>query len=186
MKLDFAQKALTQTQGDLTTATFDGRDIILNGEVLPLEDKRRGLITHIIVLPGVTAIHEEGDDMVFSGCTSLSSINLPEGLGDIGNEAFAGCTILRSAAGLISIVKYLRFRCRVSRRVAVLASLARLSLELHARHAKRARRQAGEDAAAEEEEEEVVVDEQAGGLRGKLAFDAITSENVWRRILVFV
>ena len=84
---------------------------------------------------------------------------------------------------------------RANRRYAVLASLARRLLELHARQAKSASRQAGEDAAAaaaaeeeeeEEEEEVLVVKEQAGGLRGKLAFDAITSEDVWRYILEFV
>ena len=41
-------------------------------------------------------------------------------------------------------------------------------------------------AAMEEEEVVVVASEQAGGLRGKLAFDAITSEDVWRYMLEFV
>ena len=35
-------------------------------------------------------------------------------------------------------------------------------------------------------EEVVVVEEHAGGLRGNLAFDAITSEDVWRYMLEFV
>ena len=90
---------------------------------------------------------------------------------------------------LVSLAPAL-IRKRANRRYAVLASLARLTRELYARQAKRA----GEDAAAataaaameEEEEEVVVVEEQAGGLRGKLAFDAITSEDVWRYMLEFV
>ena len=36
------------------------------------------------------------------------------------------------------------------------------------------------------EEEAVVVEEQVGGFRGKLAFDAITSDDVWRYMLEFV
>ena len=96
---------------------------------------------------------------------------------------------------LVSLAPAL-IRKRANRRYAVLASLARLTRELYARQAKRARRQGGEDAAAaaaaaEEEvvvveEQVVVVEEQAGGLRGKLAFDAITSEDVWRYMLEFV
>ena len=98
---------------------------------------------------------------------------------------------------LVSLAPAL-IRKRASRRYAVLASLATRARELDARHAKSASRQAREDdaaaaaAAAVEEEEEVVlvgeeqvgvVEEQAGGLlRGDLAFDAITSEDVWRYI----
>ena len=134
----------------------------------------------------------------FAGCSSLSSVTLPEGITSILPSAFSACTLLEQrsvSAGHLSVESYLRFissRARsANRRYAVLASLARLTRELYARQAKRARRQGGEDAAAaaaaaEEEEEVVVVEEQAGGLRGKLAFDAITSEDVWRYMLEFV
>ena len=144
-----------------------------------------------ITLPeGITSIGVGA----FDGCSSLSSITLPEGITTIGEWAFNLCTLLEQrsvAAGHLSVELYLRFISSRARSVAVLASLARLRLELYARQAKRARRLAGEDAAAaaaEEEEEEVVVvvEEQAGVLRGKLAFDAITSEDVWRYMLEFV
>ena len=143
---------------------------------------------------GITSIGESA----FYGCSSLSSITLPEGITSIGGQAFQGCTLLEQrsvSAGHLSVESYLRFiSSRASRRYAVLASLARLTRELYKRQAKIASRQAGEDddaaaaaaAAVEEEEEVVVVEEQAGGLRGKLAFDAITSEDVWRYILEFV
>ena len=228
------------------TATYDGRVIRLNGEILERGDSRRRLVTNIIVLPGVTASpgggYGEGafyscsslssitlpesitsiGECAFNGCTSLSSITLPEGITSIGEHAFQGCSSLSSitlpegitsilpgafsgctllkqrsvSAGHISVESYLRFissRARsANRRYAVLASLARLTRELYARQAKRARRQGGEDAAAAAATaaaaaaEVVVVEEQAGGLRGKLAFDAITSEDVWRYMLEFV
>ena len=38
----------------------------------------------------------------------------------------------------------------------------------------------------EENEEEVVLEEQAGVLRGALAFDIIHSDDLWRHILEFV
>ena len=52
----------------LKTATYDGRKLRLNGEVLGLVDERRKLVAHIVVLPGVTAIH----DFAIYGCTSIS------------------------------------------------------------------------------------------------------------------
>ena len=84
MNLAYTQQVLAQQAQDLTTATYDGRDLKFNGEVLRIGDKRRELVTHILVLPGVTAIHGgvswyEG---AFYNCTSLSSITLPEGLRD--------------------------------------------------------------------------------------------------------
>ena len=108
-----------------------------------------------------------------------------------GSEAaFSGCTLLEQrsvAAGHLSVESYLRFISRrANRRYAVLASIARLSLELYASQVKRGRRQAGEDDAAAAALLLLVGEEQAGGLRGKLAFDAITSEDVWRYILEFV
>ena len=75
-----------------TAATYDGRDLKLNGRVLGPEDERRRLVTHVRVLPGVTAILERA----FYRCTSLSAIVLPKGLATIGVSAFAGCTSLSS------------------------------------------------------------------------------------------
>ena len=66
-------------------------------------------------------------------------------------------------------MSYLRFISDPSnRRNAVLASLASLRSELYARQAKRARHQAG--GVEEEVGDEEVLDEQAGVLRGALAF----------------
>ena len=218
-----------QEEDALTTATYDGRDLELNGKVLGQQDKRRGLVSHILLVPGVTAIHEwaycgftslssvnlpEGLTTIgewafcgctsltsvtlpeglttlgiaaFFGCTTLSSISLPEGLVTIGDDAFYGCTILEQrsrAAGHPSVEAYLRFVHRANRRYAVLASLARLRDELYARQAKRARHQQAEDDAVDVDEDEV--EEQAGVLRGVLAFDIIHSDDLWRHILEFV
>ena len=125
---------------------------------------------------------------------SLSSTSIPdEGLTTIGDHAFYGCTNLEQrsrAAGHPSVVSYLRFFNRASRRYAVLASLARLRDELYARQAKRARHQTDDDAEEEQEEEqeeeEVVLEEQAGVLNGESAFDIIHSDDLWRHILEFV
>ena len=87
--------------------------------------------------------------------------------------------------------RYTRFsRCGVYRRVAVLESLARLRSELYARQAKRATMQA-DDGEAEKKEDEDEEDEeqevqQAGVLRGALAFEMIHSDDLWRHILEFV
>ena len=208
----------------LKTATYDGRKLRLNGEVLGLVDERRKLVVHIVVLPGVTAIHDfaiygctsissvtlpegltEIGEEAFEDCTSLASVTLPEGLTKIGNVAFRDCSSLSSVAlpeGLTTIgnaafdgcTAYLRIFCRANRRYAVLASLARLRDELYARQAKRARHQAEDDDAVEEEEEEEEeeeleeeeLEEEAGVLRGELAFDVIHSDDLWRHILEFV
>ena len=89
----------------VTTATYDGRYLELNGEVLGhgREDERRKLVTHILVLPGVRVVSCVAG---FMYCTSLSSITLPEGLTSIGGSAFSGCTSLSSITlpeGLTSI-----------------------------------------------------------------------------------
>ena len=87
----------------------------------------------------------------------------------------------------MDVERFLRWRRRVPRqRYAVLASLARLRDELYARQAKRARL-AYDDAAEQEEEEDAVVpEEQAGVLRGALAFDIIHSDDLWRHVLEFL
>ena len=242
--------ALAAQEDALTTATYDGIELRLNGEALGHSNKRRNLVTRIHFLPfvtfgfgytslssinipkgrvmigdfafygctslfsvhlpkGVTTIGRwafngctflsltnlpegltEIEGSAFEGCTSLSLTNLPEGLITIGDQAFSGCTLLEQrslAAGHPNVVSYLRFiSSRANRRYAVLASLARLREELYARQAKRARHQTEEDDAVEEEALEVVLEEQAGVLRGTLAFDIIHSDDLWRHILEFV
>ena len=85
----------------------------------------------------------------------------------------------------MDVERFLRWRRRApNQRYAVLASLARLRLELYARQAKRARLAYAE--AAEEDEEEEVLKDQAGVLRGALAFDIIHSDDLWRHILEFL
>ena len=138
-----------------------------------------------VTLPaGLTTIGES----VFFGCRSLSSITFPDGLATIGVQAFCGCTILEQrsvAAGHQSVESYLRFiSSRANRRYTVITSLTRLRAELYARQAKRTRR-AGADEAVDNEEEQVEV-EQAGVLRGALAFEMIHSDDLWRHILEFV
>ena len=283
---------------DPNHAQYDGEELkrTSDGVVIDRNDQRRGLVTHIVVLAGVTVIHHEA----FSGCTSLTAIALPEGLTTLEYEAFWGCTSLSSIIlplglvtiggwafsrctslssvllpdGLITIGRYafysctslasidlpdglttigedafsectslssisipdsvstpcvvdeyvedddqkvssgvapnafdgctllsqlsaaksmdvelfLRWRRRVpNQRYAVLASLARLRLELYARQAKRARLAYDEAAEEEEEdEEEEVLEEQAGVLMGTLAFDIIHSDDLWRHILEFL
>ena len=71
-----------------------------------------------LTLPeGLTTIGQDA----FRDCTSLASVILPEGLATIEGGAFRGCTILEErsgAAGHPSVVSYLRFFCRASRRYA--------------------------------------------------------------------
>jgi hypothetical protein len=221
-------------------ATYDGKQLMINGEVIYHEDhERRALITHVDVNAGVKIIHSwafsrctalssivlpEGLSEIgykaFYGCTALSSILLPEGLASIGKWAFLGCTALSSisipesvpigrvspdafsgcamlselsSAKEMGVEQFLRWRRRAPRqRYAVLASLLRLRTELYARPTKRA-------AVAEERKEDEDGDGEGGGgegeeaqhgaaqgLEGKVAFDMITSSDVWRCILEFL
>ena len=115
--------------------------------------------------------------------------------GGVAPTAFDGCTLLSqlSAAKSMSVELFLRWRRRVPRqRYAVQAALLRLRTELYERQRKRARRVAeeavdgGEEEEKEEEEEEEEGQQEAQQLQGKLAFDMITSEDVWRHILEFL
>ena len=54
-------------------------------------DPYREHVTHITIPNGVTEI---GFD-AFSGCTGLTSITIPNGVTSIGNDAFHGCTELK-------------------------------------------------------------------------------------------
>ena len=84
----------------------------------------------------------------------------------------------------MSVEQFLRWRRRVpSQRYAVQAALLRLRTELYERQRKRARGAEEEDGGGEEEKEEG--QRGAQELQGKLAFDMITSEDVWRCILEF-
>jgi len=50
---------------------------------------------------------------VFGGCSSLTSVSLPDGLTQLGSYVFWGCSSLRSAAnsaGFSDVVSYLRDR----------------------------------------------------------------------------
>ena len=168
-------------------------------------------LTSVTLPEGLTTI----DIYTFSGCTSLSCISIPDSVSrvyttsldesddendedddqnvsyGVAPTAFNGCTLLSqlSAAKSMDVEQFLRWRRRVPRqRYAVVASLARLRDELYARQAKRARLDY-DDAAKEdeeEEEEEEVLEEQAGVLRGTLAFDIIHSDDLWRHILEFL
>ena len=68
-------------------------------------------LTDVIIAPnGVTNICEEA----FNGCTKLSSITIPEGVTNIEQNAFLGCTGLTSITlpdSLLSIESYIFQRC---------------------------------------------------------------------------
>ena len=109
-------------------------------------------------------------------------------------ETFSVCALLSelSSAKRMGVEQFLRWRRRAPRqRYAVLASLLRLRTELYARPTKRAA------VAQREEEEEKDAEEngegeggggqgEGGRLQGVLAFESITSADVWRYILEFV
>jgi hypothetical protein len=57
-------------------ATYDGKRIVIDGEVMDKDDERRELITHVAVNAGVKTIGKDA----FRDCTKLSSVVLPEGL----------------------------------------------------------------------------------------------------------
>ena len=134
------------------------------------------------------------------GCTSLSSFSIPSSVplvytprighedddedddactSGVAPDAFVGCTLLSQLGAAksttMSVEQFLRWRRRAPRqRYAVQAALLRLRTELYERRGK------------EEEEEEEEVEEgqhEAQELQGKLVFDMITSEDVWRHIL---
>ena len=93
-----------------------------------------------------------------------------------------------SAAKSTFVEQFLRWRRRAPRqRYAVQAALLRLRTELYERQRKRARVTKEVDGGEEEEEEEEEEGQhEAQELRGKLAFDMITSEDVWRHIQEFL
>ena len=91
------------------------------------------------------------------------------------------------------VEQFLRWRRRAPRqRYAVLASLLRLRTELYARPKKRAAGAEREEEDEEDADEDGREGEGGGGqgegrrLRGVLAFDSITSADVWRYILEFL
>jgi hypothetical protein len=90
---------------------------------------------------------------------------------------------------MMSVEQFLRWRRRAPhQRYAVLASLLRLRTELYARHEKTAGL-AGEEEGEEDgggEQGEEAQHGAAQGLEGKVAFDMITSSDVWRCILEFL
>ena len=81
---------------DQNHATYDGKQLrrASDGVVLGRNDGRRVLVTHVVVCPGVTAVHSSA----FSLCTALSSVSFPEGLITIQKAAFFGCTALTSVS----------------------------------------------------------------------------------------
>ena len=189
-------------------ATYDGQ-LKIDNEVIGDDDERRELITHVEVIAGVKIIHKEA----LSDCTALASVVLPEGLKEIVARAFYGCTALSSisvpdslpvngiqpdafsectllselsSAKRMDVEQFLRWRRRAPRqRYAVLASLLRLRTELYARPKKRAALEQ-EDAEEDGAEEGDGGQSDGGRLLGALAFDIITSDDVWRYILEFV
>ena len=216
---------------DTTHATYDGEQLRRASDGVAIrwdDERRRELITHIVVFPGVTAIPFEAfiyctsltsvtlhDGLTaigmwaFDGCTSLSSLSIPESVplvytetweddykpanlvnvSGVAPNAFKGCVLLSqlSAAKTMSVEQFLRWRRIVPRqRYAVQAALLRLRTELYERQRKRARRATEEEEVDGGEEEEEEGQHEAQELQGKLAFDVITSEDVWRHILEFL
>jgi hypothetical protein len=81
-------------------ATQDHRALIVGDTMVGFAPKG---LTEYTVESGVKVI-----GAVFESCTNLSSINLPEGLEEIGAEAFEGCSALETIA-LPSTVKTIGF-----------------------------------------------------------------------------
>jgi hypothetical protein len=142
-------------------------------------------------------------DYAFFGCNSLSNISIPSTVTKIGKHAFGECALLSQLSLArnddMHVVEFLRWRHNVqSLRFSVLTSLLRLRIELYARPKRVAL--AEEEEKEEEEEEEAPVEEEGGGgrsgeekkkgdgkrLQGVLAFESITSADLWRYILEYV
>ena len=141
-----------------------------------------------VVLPeGLTEIGKYS----FCNCTALSSISIPDSVpvGSLSPYTFSGCTLLSelSSAKRMDVEQFLRWRRRAPRqRYAVLASLLRLRTELYASLKKRAAVAEEEDAGEDDAGEGGGGQGDGGRLQGVLAFDSITSADVWRYILEFV
>jgi hypothetical protein len=113
-------------------------------------------------------------DFAFRDCP-LTDVFLPDSNLVIEPQAFYGCTQLQALAessGYTDIVSYLRFQPTVRRRIAVLLCLQRLRDEYY-----------GDDYITVES---VGTTPAEGTLEGKLAFQMITSDDLWRYILEFV
>ena len=74
---------------------YYGADLYLNGE----------LVSDLVIPEGVTSI----GDLVFYGCSSLTSVTIPDGVTSIGYSAFSNCSSLTSITipeGVTSIGSY--------------------------------------------------------------------------------
>ena len=113
-------------------------------------------------------------DRAFSGCP-LTSVVIPDSKISIHRAAFLQCTALEelsAASGHSSILSYLRFPLAVRRRVAVLLCMKRLRAEYY-----------GDDYEAVESRGTTPA---TGTLEGKLAFQMIASDDLWRYTLEFL
>jgi hypothetical protein len=113
--------------------------------------------------------------LAFNNCHLLTSVFLPDSSIDIDRNAFYGCTALeslRAASGHSSIVSYLRFQSTVRQRVTVLVCLQSLRNELYG----------GKYVAVESNRTTPT----GGIIEGKLAFQMIESDDLWRCIIEFL
>ncbi len=189
----------------IAKCTFDSC-IKLSSVVLPkgLSEIDNEAFNHCTGL--VSVVLQEGlvriGSKAFNYCFELSNITIPDSVPVDGlpSDAFSNCTLLEelSSAKSMSVERFLRWSqwrsCGPPRRYSVLASLLRLRTDLYAMPMVREVVAAGaattdEDraaavAAVAAADEDGVV--RARELRGVLAFDAITSVDVWRCILEFL
>ena len=89
--------------------TFDNNDdyLLIYGSDLYLNNK---LLTNLVIPDGIANI----DEFDFRGCTSLTSITIPDSVTSIGDYAFSNCPNLRSITiddGVESIGEYAFYNC---------------------------------------------------------------------------
>ena len=134
-------------------------------------------LSTINIPSSVTSI--EGD--AFLDCSSLSIINIPSSVTGIGIHSFRGCTTLAALAKKQnrSIVEFIRCRDVLQLRYSILLSLRYLTL-LDATEPPNQRRRL-----LEQEVNPILLPEQ---LNGKLAYNMLTigEGEIWREILKFI
>ena len=86
--------------GNGNTVTIDNLEYKINNDYTASLVDYKGILKNITISKSVTyegyTFNVTGIDGAFSGCTSLTSVTIPDSVTNIGNYAFNGCTSLTS------------------------------------------------------------------------------------------
>ena len=120
------KNCLIETQRKTLILGCNNSEIPLDGSVTSIGDYAFtgcSSLTSITIPDGVTSI----GDYAFSGCSGLTSITIPDGVTSIGDYAFSGCSGLTSITignGITSIGYYAFYGCSSLTSITYLGSMA--------------------------------------------------------------